>query len=104
MTLDERVDRVPELGYTERESRFLAVAGSQRLYFLRSSIHQSTGAAAARAAPSFTAKLLRFDHASVGAVCHNAHLFHLHAKPLYERWASPKAAIGASSAFAVKPS
>jgi hypothetical protein len=85
VTLDERVDRVRELGYTEREARFLAVAGLHSGYFLRRQFTQSTGAGSGKAAASFTAKLLRFDHATVVAVCHNAHLFHLHAKPVYER-------------------
>ena len=90
MTLDERVDRVRELGYTEREARFLAVAGLHSGYFFRRQFTESTGDGSGKAAASFTAKLLRFDHATVVAVCHNAHLFHLHAKPLYERLGIPE--------------
>jgi hypothetical protein len=84
VTLDERVDRVRELGYTEREARFLAVAALHSGYFLRRQFTQATGAGSGKAAAAFTAKLLRFDHATVVAVCHNAHLFHLSSKPLYE--------------------
>jgi hypothetical protein len=42
-----------------------------------------------KTAAAFTAKLLRFDHARMVAISHNAHLFHLYAKTLYERLGIP---------------
>jgi len=103
VTFDERVDRVRELGYTEREARFLALAAVHSGYFLRRQFTQSTGAGSGKTAAVFTSKLLRFEHATVVAVCHNAHLFHLYAKPLYERLGIPESRNRRSRApFAVK--
>jgi len=93
VTFDERVESVRELGYTEREARFLALAAVHSGYFLRRQFTQSTGAGSGKTAAVFTSKLLRFEHATVVAVCHNAHLFHLYAKPLYERLGIRRAAI-----------
>jgi hypothetical protein len=89
MTLQERADRVRELGYTEREARFVAIAALHSGYFLRRQFTQAVGVGSGKAANTFTAKLLRSSHASVVAVCHNAHLFHLCSKLLYERLGIP---------------
>jgi hypothetical protein len=90
MTAEERVDRVRELGYTAREARFLTLAALHSGYFLRRQFTQSTGVGSGKIAATFTAKLVRLHHATVVAVCHNAHLFHLHAKSVYEHVGIPE--------------
>ena len=89
MTLEERFARVRELGYTAREARFLTLAALHSGYFLRRQFTQAMGVGSGKVAATFTAKLVRLHHATVVAVCHNAHLFHLHAKTVYERVGIP---------------
>src|SRR5581483_3221857 len=80
---NDAIHRLILLGYSERESNFLCLAGLQSGYFLRRQYCQFIGVRAGRPDAELIEKLLARGHATTVAGCNKSVVYHLGARPFY---------------------
>lgn len=79
----ERIAALERSGYSEREARFLCLAGLHSGYFLRRQYCSFLGKAVGGTAAALIEKLLANDHATVATYAANTQVYHLSARSFY---------------------
>lgn len=90
MTFAERVDRVGRLGYTERQASFLVTVMLHAGVCLERQYCTAAQLVHGQKTRDFFQALVRHRHATpYPCARRGAHVYHLHAKPLYEQIGEP---------------
>ena len=79
----ERVTALQQFNYSEREARFLCLAGLHGGYFLRRQYGQFLGKEVGGTAAVLVEKLVANGHTNISVYDHNTHVYHLGARPFY---------------------
>jgi hypothetical protein len=81
---NQHIQALRNLGYTEREARFLYVVAIHSGYFTQTQLCHFLGNKSGRAAHSFTLRLLSRKHARDRKYQNNAHVYHLTHRRIYQ--------------------
>ena len=82
-TGDERIARLEELGYTEREAAFLVVAALHSGYFLRRQYQEFLGTRSGYADATLAEKVVAKGHAQAFSSLDKTLVYHLCTRPFY---------------------
>jgi hypothetical protein len=84
MTDQERIQALVDLGYTEREAAFLAIAALHSGYFLRRQFLYFAGIERGEIAQAFIDRAILKQHCKPKPFRHDRIVYHLASKPLFE--------------------